>query len=281
MNPYNIYEQLPASVWFLTAVFLIICVYLLERVRVKQKIKEDNVESEQQISNDRGIRLIECNMPNCIRCTKNVHILELAKHRLTAFSIPTSVPEKIYAELKNCVSNIMEDLQEALNDKVRSGDASNSNKLSDDTAVALTVSTPTVVFLRGLAEKAFFSETEFLGVDKLVDGFEKIYLEFLHLYQSPLPETKPLWIRNNTDSGSWEISHLVNQGRITKAGELCPLTMQILNQMSSFMNNNLFGNAAFSVVHPQTEIATHCGSTNFRIRSHLGTFYSVRHFTSQ
>ena len=102
------------------------------------------------------------------------------------------------------------------------------------------------------------------------EKWRSIALEFIHLYQSPLEETQELWKSNFTLDGKWEIAQLVDQGRLTNASNFCPLTTSFLKGMPDFLSDCYFGDASFSVIHPGTKISTHCGSTNCRIRCHIG-----------
>ncbi len=50
----------------------------------------------------------------------------------------------------------------------------------------------------------------------------------------------------------------------------CPRAWRVLGQLRTFIANNVFGNACFSVLSPGAMITEHYGPTNVRLRCHLG-----------
>lgn len=86
-----------------------------------------------------------------------------------------------------------------------------------------------------------------------------------------------VWKKNRTPNGSWDVFHLINQGSAVPENQaLCPLTMNIINNLSTAMKKNVFGNVMFSVLMPGTEITPHYGPTNIRLRCHLGIKFILK-----
>ena len=78
------------------------------------------------------------------------------------------------------------------------------------------------------------------------------------------------WKINSVPSGRWRVYHLYDQGeRIDENCKDCPRTTQLLEDLSSFMRHQVFGNAMFSVLEPGSSIEPHAGPCNFRLRCHL------------
>ena len=104
-------------------------------------------------------------------------------------------------------------------------------------------------------------------VDLLQDNVSSIRTEFELLFG----EYQNLWSTNGTSQGKWQICFLVNQGVINHTVvQLCPITWLLARMLPNAMNDCLYGNVAFSVVHPNTEITAHYGPTNSRVRCHVG-----------
>jgi len=128
---------------------------------------------------------------------------------------------------------------------------------------------PNTLFVPGLSDEAWFDGTEYCvnDVKVLKDNYASIEDEFHEVFAGH----SELWSKNSVPSGGWSIFCLINQGCwIEKNCFLCPKTCKVIRELKSVMEECVFGNAAFSVLEPQTEIEEHCGPTNARIRCHLG-----------
>ncbi|GFO34088.1 aspartate beta-hydroxylase domain-containing protein 2 [Plakobranchus ocellatus] len=216
-----------------------------------------------------------CESNTCIRCSKNKDILLEALTRLSYHASPSKAPDlKNHDSLgspKVCDRDtVTSDIKMSL--KLLKEKEQSKDPFESPTRKSLTPghTNPHVFKLSGIRENKFWSLDDFPALNVLEKCFTQIYLEFIHLYKSDLPETLAFWQRNQTDKGRWDILMLVEQGRTTKALEFCPKTMEVLDQIPYLMKGNLFGNAYFSVVHPGTHISAHHGSTNCRVRCHLG-----------
>lgn len=127
---------------------------------------------------------------------------------------------------------------------------------------------PNVFFYRELESTPTWDSSLFVECSILENSFKVIRKEFDSLIQQ---EYKGIWKNNRTQQGSWDVFHLINQGKeVPENCELCPGTTDIIDSLTSAMKNNVFGNVMFSVVRPETVITEHYGPTNIRLRCHLG-----------
>lgn len=135
---------------------------------------------------------------------------------------------------------------------------------------------PEVFFLPDLPSAPFFSrEAQKHDVELLERSFPALLAEFESIYRLPSSRTGsslPLgWKANSTPRGQWWTFYLVNQGTpMVLNARRCPRTWRVLGQLRTFIANNVFGNACFSVLSPGTTITEHYGPTNVRLRCHLG-----------
>ena len=96
-------------------------------------------------------------------------------------------------------------------------------------------------------------------------AFKAIRTEYELVSQQPQG-----WKINSTPTGEWRVFPFFNQGSRVEANcAQCPQTAQLLQSISSFMKDNAFGNAMFSVLKPGSRIEIHTGPCNFRLRCHL------------
>ncbi|KAM9360922.1 aspartate beta-hydroxylase domain-containing protein 2 [Symphorus nematophorus] len=139
-----------------------------------------------------------------------------------------------------------------------------------------TIQRPEVFFLPDLPSAPFFSrEVQRHDVELLEQSFPALLAEFESIYHQPparggssLP---PGWKANSTPRGQWWTYYLVNQGTpLVLNVRRCPRAWRVLGQLRTFIANNVFGNACFSVLTPGALITEHYGPTNVRLRCHLG-----------
>lgn len=135
---------------------------------------------------------------------------------------------------------------------------------------------PEVFFLPDLPSAPFFSrEAQKHDVELLERSFPALLAEFHSVYQQ-VParasvQPPPGWKANGTPRGQWWTFYLVNQGTpLARNARRCPRTWRVLGQLRTFIANNVFGNACFSVLNPGTLVTEHYGPTNVRLRCHLG-----------
>uniref|UniRef100_A0A4W3IT14 Aspartate beta-hydroxylase domain-containing protein 2 n=1 Tax=Callorhinchus milii TaxID=7868 RepID=A0A4W3IT14_CALMI len=132
---------------------------------------------------------------------------------------------------------------------------------------------PEVFFLPDLPTAPFFSrEAQKHDAELLERNYQVILSEFEAIYKAfsncNLPQG---WKVNSTPRGEWFTFYLVNQGGCLPSNcRKCPRTYRLLSSLRTFIGNNVFGNACFSVLSPDTLITEHYGPTNVRIRCHLG-----------
>jgi aspartate beta-hydroxylase len=74
--------------------------------------------------------------------------------------------------------------------------------------------------------------------------------------------------QNLVDQGSWNVLYFYSSGRrVDEAHELCPQTSAILRSIPGLGDA---GQVYFSIHSPGTHVTPHCGTTNTRLRCHLG-----------
>lgn len=139
-----------------------------------------------------------------------------------------------------------------------------------------TIQRPEVFFLPDLPSAPFFSrEVQRHDVELLEQSFPALLAEFESIYHQPPARSgsslPPGWKANNTPRGQWWTYYLVNQGTpLVLNVRRCPPAWRVLGQLRTFIANNVFGNACFSVLTPGALITEHYGPTNVRLRCHLG-----------
>lgn len=134
---------------------------------------------------------------------------------------------------------------------------------------------PEVFFLPDLPSAPFFSrEVQRHDVELLEQSFPALLAEFENIYRPAGPggsALPPGWKANATPRGQWWTYYLVNQGvPLVPNVRRCPRAWRVLAQLRTFISNNVFGNACFSVLTPGGLISEHYGPTNIRLRCHLG-----------
>uniref|UniRef100_A0A8C7I8J7 Aspartate beta-hydroxylase domain-containing protein 2 n=1 Tax=Oncorhynchus kisutch TaxID=8019 RepID=A0A8C7I8J7_ONCKI len=139
-----------------------------------------------------------------------------------------------------------------------------------------TIQRPEVFFLPDLPSAPFFSrDAQKHDVELLERSFPALLAEFESIYHSPparAGSSLPLgWKSNSTPHGQWWTFYLLNQGTpLALNARRCPRAWRVLGQLRTFIANNVFGNACFSVLTPGALITEHYGPTNVRLRCHLG-----------
>lgn len=134
---------------------------------------------------------------------------------------------------------------------------------------------PEVFFLPDLPTSPYFSrEAQKHDVELLERSWSVLLAEFEAVHQAfsncSLSPSQG-WKANSTPHGEWHTFYLVNQGvSVPQNCRRCPRAYRILGSLRTFIGNNVFGNACFSVLSPGTLITEHYGPTNVRIRCHLG-----------
>ncbi|XP_066544829.1 aspartate beta-hydroxylase domain-containing protein 2 [Amia ocellicauda] len=134
---------------------------------------------------------------------------------------------------------------------------------------------PEVFFLPDLPSAPYFSrEAQKHDVELLERNYPALLAEFHSVYRPPTgasPTTPPGWKANSTPQGQWLTFYLVNQGvSVPQNCRRCPRTYRLLGSLRTFLGNNVFGNACFSLLAPGALISEHYGPTNVRLRCHLG-----------
>lgn len=250
------------------ALSLLVIVIVYELYKLKALKKQKNKISEVFLSKKAHL-LTHCQSPDCYRCTNNRDLLQAAITKLSYYSLGNDS-----SGAADNVQNLSKDIRKSLDRLKYPDEGVTADQSLTSGSTKSKTSSPVVFKMSGLREQELWSQSDFPALQILDTYFNQIQIEFTNLYKSPLTETLCLWKTNSTSSGKWEIAQLIDQGRKTKAAEFCPLTMEALSKVPYFIRGNAFGDASFSVVHPGTHIATHCGSTNCRIRCHLGKFIS-------
>ncbi|ELU10550.1 hypothetical protein CAPTEDRAFT_44878, partial [Capitella teleta] len=189
-----------------------------------------------------------CKSPDCVRCQKYLHVRQGARSKLQYY-------------LRSKDSKPLTKVILALDDHV--------------SPRKYTMQNPNVFYLPGISAKPWWNESEVLfneDLDLLRRNFNDIKREFQEaLKVQSSEECSRYWSQNDTESGKWNIFCFYNQGsKMRDNCLLCPKTCKLIEQLPHFMQNCIFGNALFSVLHPGTSIEEHYGPSNLRIRCHLG-----------
>ena len=205
----------------------------------------------------------------CVRCHKYSSIRSTASMKVQSL-IENKSFTKTFVNLKIMDAKTSETKMEQAIEKCR---ISLMNKIPSDSDTKDVDRNPNVYFHRSLTSRTFWNETDVADdlqndVKRLEECMYGILMEFKEIYTDRFIHH---WKRNSTDSGSWDVFHLMNQGTwIEENARLCPWTTDIVQQLSSVMKENVFGNVLFSVIKPATLISPHYGPTNLRLRCHLG-----------
>ena len=103
-------------------------------------------------------------------------------------------------------------------------------------------------------------------------NFELITQEYEKVFTKLQSGDVTGWKNNVIPQGHWCIFPFVDQGAIDTANcRRCPGVAEIiLGCLPAMMNDCVFGNAAFSILYPDSHITPHHGPTNLRLRCHLG-----------
>lgn len=132
------------------------------------------------------------------------------------------------------------------------------------------------IFSMDLAANPVWSDLAVLVNDQklLKVNLEVIQKEFTSVFDALKSGDNSGWRNNNIPQGHWCIFPFVNQGKIVPQNcRRCPGVAElVLGCLPAMMNDCVFGNAAFSILYPNSHIAPHHGPTNLRLRCHLGMF---------
>ena len=239
----NLFETVILYIYsnsFFVLVLGIVCYYLIfKRLFRFIEIEPDrNFENETESRSD-GTTF--CSSPNCVRCNLYRKTINLANERL----------QRIKTGNEQIVSKVTEALTPFPAD-INSTFAQN----------------PNVFYCRELQSAPFWDSDVFEDTSILESNFDVILAEFQSIVNN---KSVSGWKRNDTNTGSWEVFHLINQGTtVEQNAQQCPETMSLISELPSVMAKNVFGNVSFSVVQPSTVISEHYGPTNIRLRCHLG-----------
>ncbi|KAK8397516.1 hypothetical protein O3P69_004339 [Scylla paramamosain] len=132
---------------------------------------------------------------------------------------------------------------------------------------------PTLFHVMDLSANPNWNEYDvFTNEQKLLKlNFELITQEFEKVFSRLQSGDTTGWKNNSILQGHWCIFPFVDQGKIiTSNCHSCPGVAEIiLGCLPAMMNDCVFGNAAFSILYPDSHITPHQGPTNLRLRCHL------------
>lgn len=266
----------------LIAITYIVFQLLQKRSEKEKKKKEDDI----------------CSSLECIRCNRKLFVLREARRRLTLYILEcgntglcrlqdslstrfhyTSVPDSQIntkeeddkkKHLRNPVVFQMDNLPSSpwwVNnnspDHHRHSNGKADQGMEQFTRINQNLSNP---IMSSIKNTNSLNE----DIEILHKNFGVISEEF-HQMWNISGEVRGQWKTNATSQGQWSLFHLQNQGQwLEENAKYCPKTINILSTLPNLMTENVFGNVYFSVLYPGTDIAEHYGSTNIRIRCHLG-----------
>lgn len=125
------------------------------------------------------------------------------------------------------------------------------------------ISNPSIWNLKNINSKPWFDNDQWSKL--LEDNVEIIKKEFL---SSGLESTEHPGNEMLAENGKWSSIILIgSQGVNNEYSEFFPKTLGLLKKMPI---NQIFGFVAFSKLSPGTHIKPHTGSSNLRLRYHLG-----------
>lgn len=125
---------------------------------------------------------------------------------------------------------------------------------------------PKYFFLPGLTAKPFWEPSQFEWVARLEAQYETIKCELLQLRDSFSfgPHPQPDLIR----AGAWAEYHFfAGETKLEQNCARCPQTTEIIE---SIVEDKFFHLGYFSALAPGTSLKPHCGTSNLKLRCHLG-----------
>ena len=130
------------------------------------------------------------------------------------------------------------------------------------------ISNPSVWNFKGISPKPWYKAEELEFKHVIEDSFDIFKEDCERLEASYKVQDHP---SNQifTTTGKWKAYRLYDHNGKNKSVEtLCANTFKVLEDKLDICKN--FGFVAFSKTYPGTVIAPHCGSSNLRIRHHIG-----------
>ncbi len=122
---------------------------------------------------------------------------------------------------------------------------------------------PTVLMCRNLPSREVVTDLHAQTLNQYFRSQKMGNTILMEVNEVPLP----LWSRNDSPTGSWDVLWILNQGHWNQQiSTLCPRLWGLLRNLPSLLDNCLFGNAMISKIQPGTIIEPHCGPTNIRHR---------------
>ena len=200
-----------------------------------------------------GVNTSVCSSPDCVRCSLDRHVERSKISDASRFS------QKLmdFESLRGTREGL-----ERLYKSVQYG------KTHDRRNAQLSPQKPSVFFLPGLPCQRWYDS---IYSDQLKHLVTPVNFDFIRTeFQNAILNFDEGWFTNSTSQGVWLVFPLYNQGKkVEENCSHCPKTTEIVESIPTFVRNCSFGNALFSVVHAETYITPHYGTTNCRIRCHL------------
>lgn len=222
------------------------------------KLKEEPPQQNQAL----------CSSPNCVRCQQSrsdKSTIETLTERCNLFIAqrephldPDKVLEARYPRIYTAILSLTKKADILLS-VYRSSGHELHNRITH----------PHIWTVPQLQKTPFWDPKTCFSLQSIVSLVPGLYQTILNEYQNA-DLLKQGWKINTTPAGKWKIYPLFNQGKKLSDNCLhCPGTLRFLESISSFMQDCVYGNAMFSVLHPNSEIEPHTGPCNFRLRCHL------------
>ena len=185
----------------------------------------------------------KCPNKNCIRCRGHGN-KEILLGKLNAFKELKSLGEEVLKKIRDSIEK------------------STDRKILSIRPLQM----PTVLYIQDLQPMTPFHALN----NELTVFMDKSCLRSVKKELNEILKQEYLWSYNEVRSGSWRLYYFYNQGNMQNDNcSRCPETTKMISNLTSFMENSPFGNAAFSVLSPGTSIKPHYGATNARLRCHV------------
>jgi len=172
-----------------------------------------------------------CENPSCLRCNKNVFLMENAKR------------------------NFMDIEEEVGIQRIK-------KSIIEADADAESIS-PHLLYINDLVSIPIWS------IDDLPTSYKLDYYLLKENINVFIKDYDKLQFSGKND-GCWSKLFLLNQGVIdSQHSKICCETSYLLEQCANLMGNCVFAYRFFSILHPNSTIEEHYGPTNCRLRCHI------------
>ena len=223
-----------------------------------------------------------CNSWSCIRCKKSREMIDVIIRRWEWHELPPSTPrlkeaiENLYPEESGDEDEEVSDLEDEDDKQLINAKKEKNKFLRQENDMKKSrknsLQSPTIFYMN-LTSNPCWDEYKIFEVERklLKLNFSIIFEEFQKVYEAFQRNDLWGWKLNDIPKGHWCMFPLIDQGVVNESNcKRCINTSTMIQNLPSFMSDCVFGNAAFSILYPGSNIESHYGPTNIRLRAHLG-----------